>query len=80
MFNLSIDRWTISNATLTYQQTITMEKKESNDLPFLLPMTDVTSQEFRAAATDLHEFKSNIDINLLIQEIDFSTFFLNCWY
>ena len=51
-----MDRWTISNATLKYKDTITLEFITKPTVlglldhspPFVLPMTDTTSQQFRS--------------------------------
>ena len=50
-----MDRWTISNATLKYKDTITLEFITKPTVlglldhspPFVLPMTDTTSQQFQ---------------------------------
>ena len=57
----SIDRWSISNTTLEYTDTIKMQAVDNmaqGTPPFVLPLTDETNQLFRNAGSDLT--KSNI--------------------
>ena len=57
---ISIDRWTISNSSLTYKNTIKIEGdyQYSQYSPFIQPMTQTTNKEFRDAAFDIEDFTS----------------------
>lgn len=61
-----MDRWTISNTTLTYTDTIKMQDvyyMEQGNTPFVLPLEDTTSQLFQHAATDLQTSNNKLLID-----------------
>ena len=71
-FCLSIDRWSISNSTLTYNETIRMEGVNQyqsytlNTMPFILPMSNTTSKQFLDAAMDINKLQSKLLINIML--------------